>query len=216
MISALEQHHEYQTVPIKRERGVVLPPHTFFDIEDVLFFSDEQWSWLLSKRGTAPEEKGYFFGQRPRDPPTHIIVSMFRYKTVEGSFTEVSEDPRFLKAVNIFLSRHHLLSILPYHTHPIDGLSSGDIRTLYEIYKGSDGIIHDFIIICPSNVRIERFFGRTFYEEPGSYYHTNLVGKKYLRVVGTLTPILNRYEWKARSYELKREFGQIVESQIRR
>lgn len=102
----------------RRKQHVVLRPHTFYGLKDALYFPDKHWEGLLSKRGALLEEVGYAFLRRSEAPtPICRSLGMFRAKAGTGSIVEVSSDPRVVEAINILTSRHHSLTVAPYHTH---------------------------------------------------------------------------------------------------
>ena len=119
-----------------------------------IIFPITHWKGVLNRRGTSPEEKGYYFLKEGNGE----VLAMFSVVEATGSEVEVTSSDIFLDAIKIFTERHEDIHIIPYHTHPIEGPSRGDLNSYGSIYKKTGGQIRDFLTIGPRTVELNRVY----------------------------------------------------------
>jgi hypothetical protein len=144
------------TVQNTGRKGIRLPAHTWYARGDdvVINFPAEYWKGVLNLRGTSPEEKGYWFCE---ESDNNSILALFNVIEGTGSTVNVTSNDVFLDAIKEF-TRNPRIHVIGYHTHPIDGPSSGDIRSYINIYERSSGQLRDFLTIGPKKVELDRVY----------------------------------------------------------
>lgn len=140
----------------------------------VVYFSLEYWKSILAKRGTSPEEKGYWFCEKQGDQ----ALSLFQVTETTGSAVQVSSLDSFLNAIEKLTAKYSEIYVIPYHTHPVEGPSGGDRNAYFSIYNGTRGVIQDFLTIGPRSVELNRVV-----QNGGGLNLINIVHTDYLKVL---------------------------------
>lgn len=77
---------------------------------------------------------------------------------------------------------------------------------MYDTYMETDGLVQDNILICPRKIRVERVWTAP----NGNFFHKNLVGTGFLKIVKLNDAVLDRY--REESNNLAREYIDILKS----
>ncbi len=141
---------------ISSRTGIKLPPHTWHARGDdvTIYFPIQHWLGIFAKMRLPYEEKGYYFCEEDESGRS---LSLFHIIDAESLTDRVHAAELVLDAIGEF-TRHQNIHIIPYHTHPINGPSRGDLEAYIKIYDKSGGQYRDFLTIGPQRVELNRVY----------------------------------------------------------
>lgn len=160
----------------------------------VIKFPIDYWQAFEAKRGISPEEKGWIFCEDLGGK----VVAIFHDIEATGSAVHVNSSEEYADAVQQF-TRMHPVYLIPYHTHPIEGPSEGDLRNYKGLFRYTDGELRDFMTIGPTTIRLDRLF-----KMENEVKYANLIGTDFL---GFVEPLSQKRI--ARHQKMANEFDQL-------